>query len=159
MLFIFLVIIIFNQSSYCAYSPCHISLLIFPSSFLTVRVKQPKSVFWILIWWTYQILLACSCHSTVLPLHDVLLFSVLKCPCICIDLTSIHFRSLSLLFAQSWTYNWYNFTTGMSFLRDLLSSTPPLMSNIWNNSLPQIITPFWCEKRNTRPRLLFEEIR
>ena len=31
------------------------------------------------------------------------------------------------------------------------------MSNIWNNRLPQIIAPFLCEKRNNRPRLLFEE--
>ena len=33
------------------------------------------------------------------------------------------------------------------------------MSNIWNNRLPRIITPFLCRKRNNRPPLLFEEIR
>ena len=31
------------------------------------------------------------------------------------------------------------------------------MSNILNNLLPRIIVPFWCEKINNRPRLLFEE--
>ena len=31
------------------------------------------------------------------------------------------------------------------------------MSNILNNLLPLIIVPFWCEKINNRPRLLFEE--
>ena len=33
------------------------------------------------------------------------------------------------------------------------------VNNIWNNRLPRIIAPFLCEKRNNRPRLLFEEIR
>ena len=39
------------------------------------------------------------------------------------------------------------------------------MNYIWNNRLPRIIAfpriiaPLWCEKRNNRPRLLFEEIR
>ena len=28
-----------------------------------------------------------------------------------------------------------------------------------NNLLPRIIVPFWCEKINNRPRLLFEETR
>ena len=37
--------------------------------------------------------------------------------------------------------------------------------NIWNNRLPRmiafprIIPTFWCQNRNNRPRLLFEEIR
>lgn len=33
------------------------------------------------------------------------------------------------------------------------------MSNILNNLLPRIIVPFWCEKINNRPGLLFEETR
>ena len=32
------------------------------------------------------------------------------------------------------------------------------MSYIWNNGLPRIIAPFWCEKRNNQHWLLFEEI-
>ena len=33
------------------------------------------------------------------------------------------------------------------------------VNNIGNNRLPRIIAPFLCEKRNNRPRLLFEKIR
>ena len=32
------------------------------------------------------------------------------------------------------------------------------MGNIFNNRLPRIIAPFWSEKRNDHPRLLFKEI-
>ena len=32
------------------------------------------------------------------------------------------------------------------------------MSNNWNNRLPSNNHPFWCEKRNNLPRILFEEI-
>ena len=31
------------------------------------------------------------------------------------------------------------------------------MNNTWNDRLPRIIAPFWCEKRKNRLRLLFEE--
>ena len=105
-----------------SYFPADIPLIVFnrPSKTTQVRILNFDLI-------NLRIFLVGSCHSAVLPLHDVLLISVLKCPCICIDLPSIHFRRLSLLFAQSWTNNWYNFTTGMSFLRELLSSTPPLM--------------------------------
>ena len=33
------------------------------------------------------------------------------------------------------------------------------VSNIWNNLLHRVTVPFWCEKINNRPRLLFEETR
>ena len=33
------------------------------------------------------------------------------------------------------------------------------VSNIWNNCPPQIIAPFWWEKRNNCHQLLFKEIR
>ena len=34
----------------------------------------------------------------------------------------------------------------------------PPVRNIWNNCLPQIIAPFWCENKNNHPWILFKEI-
>ena len=84
-------------------SPTHIPLiimLIFPLSYFPADI--PLIMFNRLSKTTQvKIFLVGSCHSAVLPLRDVLLVSVLKCPCICVDLTSVHLysRSLSLLFA------------------------------------------------------------
>ena len=78
-----------------SYFPADIPLIVFnrPSKTTQVRILNLDLI-------NLRIFLVGSCHSAVLPLHDVLLVSVLKCPCICIDLTSVHFRSLSLLFAR-----------------------------------------------------------
>ena len=64
-----------------SYFPADIPLIVFnrPSKTTQVRILNFDLI-------NLRIFLVGSCHSAVLPLHDVLLVSVLKCPCICIDL-------------------------------------------------------------------------